>query len=110
MRKRFAGNTFASSVKIIVCSLAVVAVTACASVPAPTTVAEPTSTPVPTEATPTNITLYRGNPQRTGVFDFPAIREEPSIQWQTKLSSTWLMPPILSDGILYTGSRNGILY
>jgi outer membrane protein assembly factor BamB len=73
-------------------------------------VPEPTGTPVPTEATSTNITLYRGTPQRTGVFNFPAIRQEPSIAWQTKLSTTWLMPPILAEGVLYTGSGNGALY
>jgi len=61
------------------------------------------------ETTPA-ITLYRGNAQRTGVFAFPAIRQEPSVQWQAKVSSTWLMPPVLADGILYTGSGDGVLY
>ena len=54
---------------------------------------------------------YRGNPQRTGVYDFPAIRELPKVKWQTRLGSTWLMPPLISDGVLYTGGgENGILY
>lgn len=49
------------------------------------------------------IVNYRGNPQRTGVYDFPAIRELPEVEWQTSVSSTWLMPPLIADGILYTG-------
>src|SRR5215212_5846057 len=64
----------------------------------------------PTEVPVTDITLYRGNAQRTGIFDFPAIRTQPIIKWQTKVSSTWLMPPIVADGTLYTGSGDGILY
>ena len=84
--------------------------TACVSPPAATIVAEHTSTTMPTEKPSAKITLYRGNAQRTGIFDFPAIREEPDVKWQTKISSTWLMPPILADGILYTGSGDGVLY
>ena len=96
---------------VFVCSLLV---TACAPatslLPTATTLPKPTDTPVPSETNSTETTLFRGNPQRTGVFDFPAIRQQPTLQWQTKLSSTWLMPPILTDGILYTGSGNGTLY
>jgi eukaryotic-like serine/threonine-protein kinase len=54
---------------------------------------------------------YRGNPQPTGVCDFPAIRELPKVKWQTRLGSTWLMPPLIFDGVLYTGGgEDGILY
>jgi outer membrane protein assembly factor BamB len=84
--------------------------TACTSSPVTGSVPDPTSTPVPTEDSSIELALYRGNPQRTGVFDFPAIRDEPSINWQTKLSSTWLMPPILAGDVLYTGSGDGTLY
>jgi len=88
--------------------------TACAPatpvLPPTPTLPEPTDTPVPTATSSTETTLFRGDPQRTGVFDFPAIRQEPSIQWKTNISSTWLMPPVLADGILYTGSGNGTLY
>src|SRR5215216_275170 len=69
-----------------------------------------TSTVTPTKEASIDLTLYRGNAQRTGVFDFPAIRSKPSVKWQTKVSSTWLMPPILADGTLYTGSGDGVLY
>src|SRR5215211_7238077 len=78
--------------------------------PAATGLPDQTDTPAPTGNTSTDITLYRGNAQRTGVFDFPAIRSEPSVKWQTKVSSTWLMPPVLADGTLYTGSGDGVLY
>ena len=57
------------------------------------------------------IVNYRGNSQRTGVYDFPAIRELPEVQWRTTVSSTWLMPPLIADGILYTGGGgDGFLY
>ncbi len=99
-----------ASIKIILRGWIVFMLVACAPSPATQSVPSPTHTLVPTETGSTNVTLYRGNPQRTGVFNFPAIREEPNLKWQTKISSTWLMPPILADEILYTGSGDGILY
>ena len=57
-----------------------------------------------------NIILYRGNPQRTGVVDVTAVRQQPEVKWQTRVSETWLMPPMLAGGILYTGSGDGVLY
>ena len=72
-----------------------------------------TATPpfTPTSASNNSeVVLYRGNPQRTGVYDAQAIRHQPEVKWQTKLSNTWLMPPMLADGILYTGSGDGVLY
>lgn len=73
-----------------------------------------TETPTPVASnisTSSTIVNYRGNPQRTGVHDFPAIRDLPEVQWQTKVSSTWLMPPLIADGILYTGDgEDGFLY
>ena len=110
MIKRSALNMFVYSVKMILSGCIVFIFTACTSSPATTSIPDPTNTPVPTEDSPQKISLYRGNPQRTGSFDFPAIRDEPSINWQTKLSSTWLMPPILAGEVLYTGSGNGTLY
>ena len=57
------------------------------------------------------IVNYRGNAQRTGVYDLPAILELPEVQWQTSVSSTWLMPSLIADGILYTGGGgDGFLY
>jgi len=58
-----------------------------------------------------NIILYRGNAQRTGVYDEPAIRQLPEIKWQSEISTTWLMPPMIADDILYTGGGgDGWLY
>ena len=71
-----------------------------------------TPTPVASDISTSSIIVnYRANPQRTGVYDFPAIRELPEVQWQTTVSSTWLMPPLIADGILYTGGGgDGLLY
>lgn len=88
--------------------LSVIFVTGCnpqiraTQVPIPT----PTTTPGPDP----DIVLFRANPQRTGLYSFPAIRTQPQVKWQTKVSNTWLMPPLLADGILYTGSGDGVLY
>ena len=71
--------TMKVSVKTILSGCIMFILTACASSPAIISVPDPTSMPVPTENSPTNLTLYRGNPQRTGVFDFTAIRQKPSI-------------------------------
>ncbi|HEY9526729.1 MAG TPA: PQQ-binding-like beta-propeller repeat protein, partial [Anaerolineales bacterium] len=84
--------------------------TACVSSPPATIIPHQTDTPVPTETSSTEITLYRGNPQRTGLFDFAAIREQPRVAWQTKISSTWLMPPVVANETLYTGSGDGVIY
>jgi outer membrane protein assembly factor BamB len=67
----------------------------------------PTSVPSDSNS---NVTLYRGDSQRTGVYNTPAIRNQPEVKWQTEVSSSWLMPPIIADGILYTGSGDGVLY
>jgi len=73
-------------------------------------------TAVPLTLTPSpfpnssEIVLFRGNPQRTGVYATQAIRHQPEIKWQTKVSNTWLMPPMFADGMLYAGSGDGVLY
>jgi serine/threonine-protein kinase len=54
--------------------------------------------------------LERGNPMRTGVFNVPPMRQLPKIRWQSKLSTTWLMAPLLDRNILFTGSGDGDLY
>jgi hypothetical protein len=68
-----------------------------------------TVTAVPSQNS-SDIILFRGNPQRTGVYNTEAIRHQPEIKWQAKVSETWLMPPLVADGILYTGSGDGVLY
>src|SRR5262245_56207299 len=73
--------------------------------------ATPPSTPTPSPApNSSQIVLFRGNPQRTGVYDVPAIRNQPEAKWQIKVTDAWLMPPLVADGILYTGSGDGVLY
>src|SRR5688500_14331960 len=87
--------------------------TACSN---PATVATPTineaTQPVPTPLPndEQNIILYRGNTQRTGVYDVPAIRQLPEIEWQSQISTLWLMPPLMTKDILYTGGGDGSLY
>ncbi len=77
----------------------------------PTSMIESTITPKPASASEdSSITLYRGNSQRTGIYNVQAIRQQPETKWQVKISSTWLMPAMFADGMLYTGSGDGTLY
>lgn len=57
-----------------------------------------------------NVVLYRGNAQRTGVYEAPALRQLPQKQWQTKAGRLWLMPPLVTDDIVYAGGGDGKLY
>ena len=108
-------------ISLIIWSLIATVLVACTSqsMSRPELAPTPTPTSFPSTDTPSpffppgfdsNIILYRGNPQRTGIYDIPSIRHQPEVKWQAKVGSTWLMPPMLADGILYTGSGNGFLY
>jgi eukaryotic-like serine/threonine-protein kinase len=108
--KRLTVKYWVLSTRVFLGGLFVYIAAACSSSPAVTVIPDPTNTPVPTEKTSTHITLYRGDAQCTGSVAFSAIRQEPSVKWQAKVSSTWLMPPVLVDGILYTGSGDGVIY
>jgi outer membrane protein assembly factor BamB len=73
--------------------------------------ATPPATPTPSPApNSSQIVLSRGNPQRTGVYEVSAIRNQPEVKWQTKMGSTLLISPLVVEDILYTGSANGDLY
>jgi eukaryotic-like serine/threonine-protein kinase len=91
-------------------SLLVLSLTACIPQVTATQAPLPTITSSPIPMPDQYIVLFRANPQRTGVYSFPAMRTQPEVKWQTKVSNTWLMPPLLADGILYTGSGDGVLY
>jgi eukaryotic-like serine/threonine-protein kinase len=110
MKRIFALPSRFRSIQFSLGGLIMFIAAACASTSTSTARPEHTSAPMPTENASSAITLYRGDEQRTGVFDFAAIRQKPGVKWQTKVSSTWLMPPILADGILYTGSGDGVIY
>jgi len=58
-----------------------------------------------------DIILYRGNAQRTGIYDFPAIRTQPDLLWQTDPTHlTYFDNLLLHDGVLYIGGSDGKLY
>ncbi len=77
--------------------------------------ASPTITPSPTETlTPAPVTaepgvfLYQNNPQRTGVYPFPAIREPASVLWQANLSGGIFGAPLFADGLVYVCGNNRV--
>src|SRR5690348_9221327 len=51
--------------------------------------------------------LYRGNTQRTGAFDEPAIRQMSGIKWTKPFGSVVHESPVYADGVLYLGSDAG---
>src|SRR5215211_7404161 len=77
----------------------------------PTSIMEAPTTPTPaSDSGDRDIILYRGNSQRTGVYNFPAIRHRPEVKWQVNIGTAWLIPPMLAGGLLYAGSGDGTLY
>ena len=86
----------------------------------PTIEASPTGTsaPSPAPVTPTlpapsfgpELLHYRGDVARSGVFNFPAIRQLPGVKWRTELDNLFMGTPLVADGVLYSGGSDGSLY
>lgn len=58
-----------------------------------------------------NLTHYQADPQRTGAYEFAALRTMPDVKWQKSMaSSASLGSPLYADGVLYVSSQNGRLY
>jgi outer membrane protein assembly factor BamB len=72
----------------------------------PTEVAAQPPTVVPN----LDVLLLRGNPQRTGVYDLPGMREQPEIQWEARVDYTLLTAPLVAKELLYTISLRGVMY
>src|SRR5262249_28614008 len=51
--------------------------------------------------------LYRGNAQRTGAFNEPAIRQMSGVRWTKPFGSVVHESPVYADGVLYLGSDAG---
>lgn len=52
----------------------------------------------------------RANEARTGAYNFPAIRQQPKLKWRVKPGPSILGTPLVSDGVLYCGGSDGLLY
>lgn len=57
-----------------------------------------------------DVVLYRGNPQRTGAFNEPGIRQMTGVKWQASFGGGLFSSPVFSDGVLYIPSGDGRLY
>jgi outer membrane protein assembly factor BamB len=70
------------------------------------------SSPTPGATLPSaNIILQRGDAARTGLYNFPAMRDKPELKWRTQLgSSLYLGTPLLAGDMLYTGGSDGQIY
>ncbi len=62
-----------------------------------------------TEAT-SDVPMYRGNPERTGVMPGPGIEGEPVQLWRAEVGGGIYSAPAFVDGILYFGARDGGVY
>jgi eukaryotic-like serine/threonine-protein kinase len=54
--------------------------------------------------------LYGANPQRTGLYDLPAIRRLPEVLWETALGSDLMGTPLYAEGVVYIGAYDGTFY
>ncbi|MBI5958433.1 MAG: PQQ-binding-like beta-propeller repeat protein [Chloroflexi bacterium] len=70
--------------------------------------ATPTALPAPRWGP--EIIHFRADTGRSGVFDTPAIQDQPVIQWRSELGDFFLGTPLVVDGVLYTGGSNGSVY
>ncbi len=64
----------------------------------------PTATPPPTVA------MFRGNPQRTGVYNDTATPPRGELLWKFETESDVLSSPTVSEGVVYVGSNDHHLY
>lgn len=83
--------------------------TATLNPPTPTAQPSPSSTlTFPPMAS--TVILARGDLARSGVFEFPAIRQLPRISWQAEFGDLFMGTPLVADKILYSGGSDGLLY
>jgi hypothetical protein len=58
-------------------------------------------------------TMFRANPQRTGVYQTEGVRRLHGIKWKFKTErviEAWFSSPTIVDGVAYFGSDDGYLY
>ena len=54
------------------------------------------------------VILYQNNPQRTGAYDFPALRAPVEVLWQARLSGGIFGSPLVADGLVYVCGDNRV--
>ena len=81
--------------------------TACADAPA---APEPTPSATELVADAASPAMYRGGPQRTGVFIGPGLEGQPAEAWRFAAGSPILSQPAVAAGVAYFGSDDGVLY
>ena len=101
------------------CLILAIALTACGpastlsastATTTPTAAVEFTATPSPSPAPHLNagVILHQNNPQRTGLYDFAAIRDPVNVLWQADLSGRIFGAPMFADGLLYVCGFNTV--
>ncbi len=55
-------------------------------------------------------TMFRGNVQRTGVYDAPGVPELHGVRWKFKTGGRVYSSPAVVGGVAYVGSTDGNLY
>ena len=75
-----------------------------------TTQAVTTTTRATTTTTDSGEAMFRGDLQRTGVFESTGPSQEPRLVWEFETSGTVASSPAVSDGVLYFGTTDNYLY
>jgi outer membrane protein assembly factor BamB len=74
----------------------------------PNVIVPPVATPT-TDATP-DVPMYRGNPERTGIFLGPGIDGAPVELWRVEVGGQINSAPAIVNGVLYIGAGDGGVY
>lgn len=76
---------------------------------------DPSRIVAPEDATPTveaspSVPMYRGNPERTGVFPGPGIEGDPVELWRAEVDGPIESAPAIADGVLFFGAGSGSVH
>jgi outer membrane protein assembly factor BamB len=61
-------------------------------------------------AAPNRAVMYRGGPQRTGIYDTKGVAKLSGVKWQFQTGGPVWSSPVVANGVVYFGSDDGHLY
>ena len=59
---------------------------------------------------PAQAVMYRGGPERTGVYHTQGVAKLSGVKWQFQAEGPIWSSPVVADGVVYAGSTDGTLY
>src|SRR6267154_4698068 len=62
------------------------------------------------DAAPNNATMFRGNPNHTGVYVAAGVPKLNGVKWRFHTNGYVISSPEIANGVAYAGSTDGNLY